>query len=88
MAFWAVGILIVTSKEQVILRQELLLHIGVAPGERIELTTLPGGRIELYVARHGGTSSGFIARLAGHCPRIVPLGEIQAAAAGGWRGRP
>ncbi|MCS5694194.1 hypothetical protein NZK33_19760, partial [Cyanobium sp. FGCU-6] len=29
-----------------------------------------------------------IARLAGHCPRIVPLGEIQAAAAGGWSGRP
>ena len=34
------GTLTITTKGQVTLRQELLCHLGVAPGDRIELITL------------------------------------------------
>ena len=39
------GLLTVTAKGQVTLRQELLRHLGVKPGEQIEVSALPGGRI-------------------------------------------
>ncbi len=39
--------LTITAKGQVTLRRELLHHLGVQPGEQIEVSTLPGGRIEV-----------------------------------------
>lgn len=76
--------LTITSKGQVTLRQELLRHLGVTPGDRIELITLPGGRIELRAVRPSGSIDGFIGKLAGRNSRSVSLEEIQEAAAAGW----
>jgi predicted nucleic-acid-binding protein len=39
--------LTITANGQVTLRRELLHHLGVQPGEQIEVSTLPGGRIEV-----------------------------------------
>lgn len=36
--------LTVTSKGQVTLRKELLAHLGVKPGQRLDVEVLPGGR--------------------------------------------
>jgi hypothetical protein len=46
--------LTVTAKGQVTLRQELFRHLGVDPGQQIEVTALPGGRIEILAARPAG----------------------------------
>ena len=78
------GTLTITSKGQVTLRQNLLRHLGVAPGDRIELITLPGGRVELRAVRPSGSIDGFIGKLAGCSSRSVSLEEIQEAAAAGW----
>ena len=78
------GTLTITSKGQVTLRQDLLRHLGVAPGDRIELITLPGGRIELRAVRPGGSIDGFIGKLAGRSARSISLEEMQEAAAAGW----
>jgi AbrB family looped-hinge helix DNA binding protein len=43
--------LTVTTRGQVTLRKEVLLHLGIQPGEKIELDLLPDGRIELKAAR-------------------------------------
>ncbi len=40
------GALTVTAKGQVTLRKDLLKHLGVRPGEQIEVETLPDGRVE------------------------------------------
>src|SRR5260363_181894 len=40
-------LLTVTSRGQVTFRQEVLKHLGVKPGEKIELDLLPYGRAEL-----------------------------------------
>ena len=51
-------ILTVTSKGQITLRKDLLRHLGVEPGDKIEISELPGGRIEVKAARPAGTIGG------------------------------
>jgi bifunctional DNA-binding transcriptional regulator/antitoxin component of YhaV-PrlF toxin-antitoxin module len=70
--------LTITAKGQVTLRRELLRHLGVGPGEQIEVRA----------ARPPGTIEAFIDRLAGHGTRVASLEEIQEAAAAGWAGEP
>jgi antitoxin PrlF len=81
-----VTILTVTAKGQVLLRKELLRHLGVAPGQKIEVNTLPGGRIEVKAARPTGDIKDFIGLLAGKSEKTATLEEIEEAAAAGWSG--
>ena len=39
--------LTVTAKGQITLRADLLKHLGVRPGEKIDVEKLPDGRIEV-----------------------------------------
>ena len=78
------GTLTISSKGQLTLRQEFLRHLGVTAGDRIELITLPGGRIQLRAVRPSGSIDGFIGKLAGRNASSVSLEEMQEAAAAGW----
>ena len=49
--------LTVTAKGQVTLRKELLEHLGVHPGEKITVSKLPDGRIEMKATRPTGKIS-------------------------------
>jgi bifunctional DNA-binding transcriptional regulator/antitoxin component of YhaV-PrlF toxin-antitoxin module len=40
--------LTVTAKGQVTLRKELLAHLGVRPGQRLDVEVLPGGLLQLH----------------------------------------
>jgi antitoxin PrlF len=76
--------LTVTAKGQVTLRKDLLRHLGVEVGDRLELRPLPGGRVELRAARPAGTLDAFVGRLADKTLKRATLEEIEAAAAEGW----
>lgn len=78
--------LTVTAKGQVTLRKDLLKHLGVKPGQRVEIDKLPNGRIEVKAAHSLGTIDGFIGLLAGKTKKVATLEEIDEAAAGGWAG--
>lgn len=80
--------LTVSAKGQVTLRRELLRHLGVQPGQQIEVSTLPGGRIEVRATQPPGTIEAFIGRLAHRSAKVASLEEIQAAAKAGWAGEP
>jgi AbrB family looped-hinge helix DNA binding protein len=43
--------LTVTARGQVTLRKNVLKHLGIRPGERIELDKLPDGRVSLKAMR-------------------------------------
>ncbi len=43
--------LTVTMKGQVTLKRELLQHLGIKPGERVEFDKLPGGELRVRAAR-------------------------------------
>jgi AbrB family looped-hinge helix DNA binding protein len=79
--------LTVTARGQVTFRKDVLQHLGIRPGEKIELHKLPGGKIALTAARPKGTIDKFIGLLAGRTKKIATLEEIQEASAAGWAGR-
>lgn len=76
--------LTVTSRGQVTFRKEVLQHLGIKPGEKIELELLPDGRAEVKAARPTETIDGFLGLLAGKTDNVVTIEEINEAAAAGW----
>ena len=78
--------LTVTSKGQVTLRTELLSHLGVQPGQRVDVEVLPGGRLQIQAQRSTGSIQTFIGLLAGRSTRTATLDELDAAAEEGWAG--
>lgn len=79
--------LTITAKGQVTLRKDLLQHLGVGPGQQIEISELPGGRIEVKAARPAGTIDGFIGLLAGKTKKVASIEEMNEATARGWAGK-
>ncbi len=81
--------LAVTVKGQVTLKRDLLKHLGIEPGERIEFEKLPGGELRIRAARPGGTIDGFLHALDGKVKLKKPLTieEMSEIAAAGWSGQ-
>jgi len=79
--------LTVTARGQVTFRKDVLKHLGIEPGERIELDKLPDGRITLRAARPTGKIDSFLGLLAGKTRKVATLDEIDEAAAAGWAGQ-
>jgi bifunctional DNA-binding transcriptional regulator/antitoxin component of YhaV-PrlF toxin-antitoxin module len=79
--------LTVTARGQVTFRKEVLQHLGIEPGDKIELDLVPNGRGILKAARPAGTIDGFVGLLAGKTTKVASLEELNQAAAGGWAGR-
>lgn len=78
--------LTVTARGQVTFRKDVLQHLGIRPGGKIELDKLPGGRVTLRAARPAGTIDRFLGLLAGKSKKMASLDEINEAAAAGWTG--
>ncbi len=79
--------LTVTARGQVTLRKDVLQHLGIRPGEKIELDLLPDGRGILKAARLTGTIDGFVGLLARRTNKVATIEEINAAIAQGWAGK-
>lgn len=77
----------ITAKGQVTLKRDLLRHLGVRPGERVDFDMLPGGELRLRAARPVGSIDGFLGSLAGKTTKVATIDEIEEAAAAGWAGR-
>jgi AbrB family looped-hinge helix DNA binding protein len=77
--------LTVTTKGQVTLRKEVLEHLGVHPGDRLEIDLLPSGRMQAR-AKSGKPVSSIFGMLEHHENRAMTIEEINEAAAAGWAG--
>lgn len=78
--------LTITERGQVTFRKDVLQHLGVEPGEKIEVDKLPDGRVSLRAARPSGTIDGFVGLLAGKTRKVATLDEISKASEAGWAG--
>jgi bifunctional DNA-binding transcriptional regulator/antitoxin component of YhaV-PrlF toxin-antitoxin module len=78
--------LTVTARGQVTFRKDVLQHLGIQPGDKIELDLLPDGRGVIRAAQRTGTISGFVGLLAGRTQKVATLEELDAATAQGWAG--
>jgi bifunctional DNA-binding transcriptional regulator/antitoxin component of YhaV-PrlF toxin-antitoxin module len=54
-----------TSRGQVTLRKEIFQHVGVRPGEKLEIDLLPGGEFRGRAIRKKGNISDFAGFLEG-----------------------
>ena len=79
--------LTVTSRGQLTFRKDVLQHLGIKPGDKIELELLPDGRGMLKAARPAGTIDGFIGLLARRTQKVATIEEINDAAAQAWAGK-
>ena len=79
--------LTVTARGQVTFRKDVLQHLGIKPGEKIELDLLPDGRATLKAAQPTGSIAGFVGLLAGKTGKVASLEEIGAATAQAWAGK-
>jgi len=80
--------LAITVKGQVTFKRDLLQHLGIQPGERIDFEKLPGGELRLRAARPTGTIDAFLHALDGKVKMKKPLTieEMNDIAAAGWAG--
>lgn len=79
--------LTVTIRGQVTFRKKVMEHLGVKPGEKIELDLLPDGRGMIRAARTAGTIDDFVGMLAGRTKKVATIAEMNEAAARGWAGQ-
>ena len=80
------AILTVNAKRQVTFKKEDLQHLGIKPGDKIELDFLPDGRGILKAAKPSGHISDFIGFLEGKTKKVASLEEIQEAIEQEWAG--
>ncbi len=79
--------LTVTAKGQVTLRKEVLQHLGVAPGDKVEVELLPSGCAQMRAAKPTGSIAAFIGCLRRPGGRRLSTKRIGELAAKGWAGR-
>jgi AbrB family looped-hinge helix DNA binding protein len=79
--------LTITAKGQVTLRKEVLRHLGVEPGAKVEVDLLPDGRVEVRAAAKTGKISDFFGILHREGQPALSIEEINEAIAAGWAGK-
>jgi bifunctional DNA-binding transcriptional regulator/antitoxin component of YhaV-PrlF toxin-antitoxin module len=70
-----------TSRGQVTLRKEILQHVGIQPGEKLEIDLLPGGEFRGRAVRKKGSISDFAGCLKGKTNVRLTIEEINEAIA-------
>lgn len=81
--------LTVTTKGQVTLKQELLHHLGLKPGQKINVDTLPDGRAVIQAARQGRNidDSFGILKAKNKSSIVLSIKQIDEIARKGWAGQ-
>lgn len=80
-------VLTVTARGQITFHKELLQHLGIRPGEKIEVEKRPDGEIVLKAAQPTGKIDAFMGLLANKTRKVATIEEINEAAAAGWAAR-
>ncbi len=71
--------LTVTAKGQVTLRQSVLEHLGTAPGQKLDVSLLPDGRVELRAAGNRRSFKQMYGVLRDDVKKTATLEEMQEA---------
>jgi antitoxin PrlF len=70
-------LLTVTERGQVTIRKEVLKHLGIKPGDKIELDLLPERKFVLQAPKRKGTIDDFVGSLAGKNKKLQPLKRLK-----------
>lgn len=78
--------LTVTAKGQITLRKEVLRHLGVTPGQKVEVNLLPGGRAELRAAKTTASIKDTFGMLYRPGTKALTIEEMNEVIEKGWAG--
>lgn len=81
-------ILTITGKGQVTFKKDLLKHLGVQPGEKLDVALLPNGELSVRAVpkeKSWDSFSGLFAHKGGGAAPTIE--EINEAIAAGWAGQ-
>ncbi|WP_273755771.1 MULTISPECIES: AbrB/MazE/SpoVT family DNA-binding domain-containing protein [unclassified Bartonella] len=78
--------LTVTEKGQITLKRDLLQHLGVKAGEKIDVDKLPSGQLRIKASQPTSTIESFIGRFAGKLKKTLTIEEMNEIAASHWAG--
>ncbi|MGD0903013.1 MAG: AbrB/MazE/SpoVT family DNA-binding domain-containing protein [Terracidiphilus sp.] len=79
--------LTITAKGQITLKQELLRHLNVVPGQKIEADKLPDGRLVLQPAPQTGSIDDFIGSLEQKGGPRLTIAQIKKITEDAWAGK-
>ena len=77
--------LTITAKGQVTFRQSLLKHLGVRPGDPIEVEQMPDGQLAVRAA-HSGEWDQFFGCLQNANEPVISIEVMNDAISEGWAG--
>ena len=78
--------LTVTAKGQITLKQELLKHLNVTPGQKVGVDMLPDGRLLVRPVTQKSSIAAFSGSLAKKGTPRLTIEQINEAIADGWAG--
>jgi bifunctional DNA-binding transcriptional regulator/antitoxin component of YhaV-PrlF toxin-antitoxin module len=79
--------LTVTAKGQITLKQELLRHLSVVPGQKVEVEKLPDGRLVVGPLARKGSIKAFRGLLASKDTPSLTIAEIKKLTEDAWAGK-
>lgn len=78
--------LTVTAKGQITLKKDLLGHLGVEPGDKIQVEKLPNGRVQVSAERPRGKLSDLFGSLDGNGHHLS-IEDMNRIIEEGWAGK-
>jgi bifunctional DNA-binding transcriptional regulator/antitoxin component of YhaV-PrlF toxin-antitoxin module len=79
--------LTVTAKGQITLKQDLLRHLNVSPGQRVTVEKLPDGRLEVRPAAPKHSIKAFSGMLAKKGTPRYTIAQIKKFTEEAWAGK-
>jgi antitoxin PrlF len=79
--------LTITAKGQITLKQELLRHLNVAPGQKVEVDKLADGRLVVGPASKAGSIDNFIGSLYRKDGPKLTIEQIKKITEEAWAGK-
>lgn len=79
--------LTITAKGQITLKRELLRHMNVAPGQKVEVDKLPDGQLAVRPASRKHSIEGFSGCLAKKGTPRLTIAQIKKITEDAWAGK-
>jgi bifunctional DNA-binding transcriptional regulator/antitoxin component of YhaV-PrlF toxin-antitoxin module len=79
--------LTITAKGQITLKQELLRHLNVVPGQKVEADKLPDGRLVVGAAARTGSIESFFGSLEQKDGPKLTIAQIKKITEDAWAGK-